>query len=93
MTGTAGPERHAVVEPDLRLVQHELVRVGLEPEGREVQPGELGGGQRRGGGRKPKLSSAEDKLLFILVYAKTYPLKVVQGEMFGMSQRTTSQWT
>lgn len=45
-----------------------------------------------GGGRKPKLSSAEDKLLFILVYTKTYPLQVVQGEMFGMSQPTTSQW-
>jgi len=45
-----------------------------------------------GGGRKPKLSSAEDKLLFILVYTKTYPVQVVQGEMFGMSQPTTSQW-
>ncbi len=45
-----------------------------------------------GGGRKPKLSSAEDKLLFILVYTKTYPLQVVQGEMFGMSQPTASQW-
>lgn len=45
-----------------------------------------------GGGRKPKLTSVEDKLLFILVYTKTYPVQVVQGEMFGMSQPTTSQW-
>ena len=45
-----------------------------------------------GGGRKPKLISVEDKLLFILVYTKTYPLQVVQGEMFGMSQPTASQW-
>ena len=45
-----------------------------------------------GGGRKPGLGSAEDKLLFILVYTKTYPLQVVQGEMFGMSQPSANDW-
>ena len=33
-----------------------------------------------------------DKLLFILVYTKTYPLQVVQGEMFGMSQASANAW-
>jgi hypothetical protein len=45
-----------------------------------------------GGGRKPGLGSAADKLLFILVYTKTYPLQVVQGQLFGMSQSSASEW-
>jgi hypothetical protein len=45
-----------------------------------------------GGGRKPGLRTAEDKLLFILVYTKTYPLQVVQGQLFGMSQSSASEW-
>jgi hypothetical protein len=45
-----------------------------------------------GGGRKPGLGTVEDKLLFILVYTKTYPLQVVQGEMFGMSQSSANEW-
>jgi hypothetical protein len=45
-----------------------------------------------GGGRKPGLGTVEDKLLFILVYTKTYPLQVVQGEMFGMSQSSANAW-
>ena len=45
-----------------------------------------------GGGRKPGLGPVEDKLLFILVYTKTYPLQVVQGEMFGMSQPSANEW-
>jgi hypothetical protein len=45
-----------------------------------------------GGGRKPGLRTAEDKLLFILVYTKTYPLQVVQGQLFEMSQSSASEW-
>src|SRR6266436_612331 len=45
-----------------------------------------------GGGRKPGLPSVEAKLLFILVYTKTYPVQVVQGEMFGMSQNSACDW-
>ena len=32
------------------------------------------------------LPTPEDRLLFILVYLKTYPLQVVQGRLFGMAQ-------
>ena len=32
------------------------------------------------------LPTPEDRLLFILVYLKTYPLQVVQGRLFGMDQ-------
>jgi hypothetical protein len=45
-----------------------------------------------GGGRKPSLQTAEDKLLFALVYTKTYPLQVVQGQLFGMSQSSANEW-
>jgi hypothetical protein len=45
-----------------------------------------------GGGRKPSLQTMEDKLLFVLVYTKTYPLQVVQGQLFGMSQSSANEW-
>ncbi len=45
-----------------------------------------------GGGRRGVLNSPEQKLLFILVYQKTYPLQVVMGELFGMNQSAANQW-
>jgi hypothetical protein len=45
-----------------------------------------------GGGRKPSLQTAEDKMLFVLVYTKTYPLQIVQGQLFGMSQSSANEW-
>ena len=48
--------------------------------------------RQKGGGRKGTIKRIEDKLLFILVYYKTYPLQVVQGEMFGMSQSQANYW-
>jgi hypothetical protein len=38
------------------------------------------------------LPMPEDRLLFLLVYLKTYPLQVVQGRLFGMSQSKAHQW-
>lgn len=38
-----------------------------------------------GGGRPGHLRRVEDKLLFILVYFKIYPLQEVQATLFGMS--------
>jgi hypothetical protein len=38
------------------------------------------------------LRTSEDRLLFILVYLKTYPLQVVQGRLFGMGQSKAHQW-
>ncbi len=48
--------------------------------------------RRPGGGRTSTLACMEDKLLFVLVYLKTYPLQVVQGELFGLSQSRTNYW-
>src|ERR1700756_3732846 len=38
------------------------------------------------------LRTPEDRLLFILVYVKTYPLQVVQGRLFGLGQSKAHQW-
>ena len=38
------------------------------------------------------LPTPADRLLFILVDLKTYPLQVVQGRLFGMGQSKAHQW-
>jgi Helix-turn-helix of DDE superfamily endonuclease len=42
--------------------------------------------------RNCPLPTPEDRLLFILVYLKTYTLQVVQGRLFGMVQGKANQW-
>ena len=46
----------------------------------------------RGGGRQGKLPKISDKLFFILVYKKTFPLQVMHGLQFGMSQTQVNYW-
>ena len=48
--------------------------------------------RQAGGGQKARLGTLEDKLLFILVYEKTYPLQVMHGLQFGLSQAQTNYW-
>jgi len=49
--------------------------------------------QRRfGGGRKARLASIEDKLVFILIYFKVYPLQEVMASLFAMSQGRVNEW-
>lgn len=45
-----------------------------------------------GGGTKGTLRKFEDKLLFILVYQKTYPLQTMHDLQFGLSQPQTHYW-
>jgi len=45
-----------------------------------------------GGGRKSRLSTCEEKLLFILVYFKIYPLQEVLAFHFDMSQSQACEW-
>jgi Helix-turn-helix of DDE superfamily endonuclease len=42
--------------------------------------------------RNCPLPTPEDRLLFILVYLKTYALQVVHGRLFGMVQGKAHQW-
>jgi hypothetical protein len=48
--------------------------------------------RRLGGGRKARLLSMEDKLLFILFYFKVYPLQEVIAFLFDMSQGRANEW-
>jgi hypothetical protein len=48
--------------------------------------------RREGGGMKERLRTYEDKLLFILVYQKTYPLQTMHGLQFGLSQPQANEW-
>jgi hypothetical protein len=45
-----------------------------------------------GAGRKAVLAGQEQKLLFLLVYLKTYPLQVVLAELFGLSLSRVNSW-
>ena len=45
-----------------------------------------------GGGRKGVLQETEQKLLFILVPPKTYPLQTLLGEVFEFSQPRVNEW-
>jgi hypothetical protein len=45
-----------------------------------------------GGGRHSTLLTDADKLLFLLVYLKTYPLQVVLGQLFGLSVSRANYW-
>ena len=48
--------------------------------------------RRYGGGRKPRLTSMEDKLLCILFYFKVYPLQEVMAFLFDTSQGRVNEW-
>jgi hypothetical protein len=48
--------------------------------------------RKAGGGRKATLALAEDRLLFILFYLKTYPLQEVMSELFDMEVSRVNEW-
>ena len=45
-----------------------------------------------GAGRHGALADNADKLLFLLVYVKTYPLQVVLGKLFGIGASQANYW-
>lgn len=48
--------------------------------------------RKPGGGAKGRLAKVEDRLLFILMYQKTYPLQTIHGLLFDLSQAQTNEW-
>lgn len=48
--------------------------------------------RKAGGGRKSVLDVPEQKLVFTLVYLKAYPLQVMVGEVFELSQPRANYW-
>ena len=45
-----------------------------------------------GGGRKPRLASVEDKLIYILVYFKCYPTFDLVGLLFDLDRSQANRW-
>jgi hypothetical protein len=45
-----------------------------------------------GGGRHGYLYGIEDKLLFILIYTRIYPLQIIQGMLFGLAESKVCEW-
>jgi len=48
--------------------------------------------RQAGGGREGVLQETEQRLLFILVHQKAYPLQTLLGEMFELSQPRVNEW-
>lgn len=45
-----------------------------------------------GGGNTPRMKSTQDKLLFILMYFRLYPLQIVHGWWFGIDESVANRW-
>ena len=81
----------------LTLAEFQLLLTAFPRVYQRLYPtGQTAEGQPRqrfaGGGCKGLLRRPEDKLLFILVYLKTYPLQVIMGELFDLSQPQVNYW-
>ena len=48
--------------------------------------------RKAGGGRTGVVQESEQRLLFILVHQKTYPLQALLGEVFELSQPWVNEW-
>jgi hypothetical protein len=48
--------------------------------------------RKAGGGRKGLIDSSQQKLLFVLVYLKAYPLQELLGVVFELSQPRVNDW-
>src|SRR5947207_15075864 len=59
-----------------------------------IQPRVNAPGRQRaaGGGQKGAMPEMADKLLFILMYTKIYPLLIVQGMFFGIAESKACTW-
>lgn len=47
---------------------------------------------KAGGGRRSELESYEQKLLFVLVYQKSYPIQEMMAVLFGLDQGQVNRW-
>jgi hypothetical protein len=83
LTGLTLKEFHMLLPVFSEL--YEQARVDTTQRGRVRQ-------RAVGGGRKGQLQTAEQKLLFILVYQKAYPLQALLGEVFELSQPRVNHW-
>ncbi len=79
LTGLSVAEFERLLEPFSREYHQQVI------EPRVTAPHRVRG---VGGGQKGALPEVGDKLLFILMYTRLYPLLIVQGMFFGMAEPT-----
>lgn len=89
--------RQFVSLTSLTQEEFEYILPAFEKVYRQVFPEtETKTGQKRerksGAGRKGALASIEQKLLFALVYQKSYPVQSLMGELFGIGQSQANEW-
>lgn len=92
-----GDRRRCLALTGLTLPEFDLLSAAFARSyGRLHPPDRTAEGQPRlrhaGGGRKGALDGPQQKLLFLLVYLKTYPLQVLMAELFGLSQPGVNHW-
>jgi len=83
LTGLTKPEFDSLLPLFEKAEEEYLRETYIKGKERERAPG---------GGRKPKLRTAAQRLFFILFYLKTYPLQQVIAVLFGMSLSQTNTW-
>ncbi len=83
LTGLSVAEFERLLEPFSREYHQQVI------EPRVTAPHRVRG---VGGGQKGALPEVGDKLLFILMSTRLYPLLIVQGMFFGMAESKACKW-
>src|SRR5437763_15755445 len=96
-TALQGDRRKLLALTGLTVREFQQLLTAFHPAYQEAHPADHtaeGHPRQRapGGGREGQLHRPEDKLLFLLVYLKAYPLQVVMGELFDLSQPQVNYW-
>jgi DDE superfamily endonuclease len=83
LTGLKVKEFEALRESFSSQYDQQVIKPRVNAPGRQ---------RAAGGGQKGALPEVADKLLFILVYTRIYPLLFVQGLLFGMAESKACTW-
>jgi len=83
LTGLNGKEFESLLEAFSNQYDQQVIQPRVKAPGRQ---------RAAGGGQKGAMPEIADKLLFILVYTKIYPLLIVQGMFFGIAESKACTW-
>jgi len=83
LTGLKMKEFEALLEPFSTQYDQQVIQPRVKATSRK---------RAAGGGQKGALPEVADKLLFILVYTRIYPLLFIQGMFFGMAESKACKW-
>jgi len=83
LTGLNGKEFESLLEAFSNQYDQQVIQPRVKDPGRQ---------RAAGGGQKGAMPEIADKLLFILVYTKIYPLLIVQGMFFGIAESKACTW-